>query len=257
MKLQFIGCGSAFTTKDFYQSNVLVTAKSGKKLLIDCGSDARFALAELKVGIEEIDAVYISHLHADHIGGLEWLAFCTYFNPKLKRPKLYMIQGLMEELWYHSLQGGLDSLEGKKANLTDYFDCCMLAGNGYFTWEEIRFTPIQTIHVMSGMSIMISFGLLIEEVKSQFPLIFFTSDTQYCPHQIMHFYESANIILQDCETGEFPSGVHAHILELKDLPVEVKRKMWLYHYQPNGPKDFKPQDWGFQGFVSKGQIFKT
>lgn len=46
MELQFIGCGSAFTTREFYQSNVLIT-KNEKRFLIDVGGDARHALEEL------------------------------------------------------------------------------------------------------------------------------------------------------------------------------------------------------------------
>lgn len=44
MELQFVGCGSAFTTKEYYQSNLLVK-KNGKNFLIDIGGDARFGLA--------------------------------------------------------------------------------------------------------------------------------------------------------------------------------------------------------------------
>jgi len=49
MKIKFIGVGSAFTTPDYYQPNILITARTGKKLLLDCGSDARFALAECNI----------------------------------------------------------------------------------------------------------------------------------------------------------------------------------------------------------------
>src|SRR5215813_8474415 len=71
MKLTFIGTGSAFTMDNF-QSNMLLE-DSGKRLLIDAGGDVRFALAKVGLGAKDIDALYISHLHADHIGGIEWL----------------------------------------------------------------------------------------------------------------------------------------------------------------------------------------
>jgi len=134
MKIQFIGCGSAFTSMEYYQSNVLVTAPSGKKLLIDCGGDARFALGELGITSNDIDAVYVSHLHKDHIGGMEWLAFTTYFNPGKERPLLYTVSGLMQPLWT-ALKGGLESLQGKMAHLTDYFDCKPVTINTFFEWE--------------------------------------------------------------------------------------------------------------------------
>ena len=42
--------------------------------------------------------------------------------------------------------------------------------------------------------------------------------------------------------------------ELDTLPAEIKKKMWLYHYQPGHLPDAKEH--GFQGFVKKGQVFE-
>jgi hypothetical protein len=40
---------------------------------------------------------------------------------------------------------------------------------------------------------------------------------------------------------------------LSALSAEIKRKMWLYHYQP-GPLPDAEKD-GFRGFVKRGQTF--
>lgn len=253
-KIQFIGVGSAFTTREYYQSNALVIAPSGKKLLIDCGTQAQFALEELGINNgnigREIDGVYISHLHADHIGSMEWLALVTYFNPSFQRPKLFAIQSLMSDLWNKSLRGGLETLEGKIANLTDYFECHPVRINNSFVWENIRFTPVQTVHVVSGMQIQHSYGLMIQEIGSDYK-VFLTTDTQFAPYQMRKFYDQSDLILHDCETAPFKSGVHAHYEDLNTLPEPVKAKMWLYHYQPE-PKQDSLGD-GFLGFLQKGQ----
>lgn len=288
--LQFAGVGSAFTTRDYYHSNVVVTGQSGKKLLIDCGSDARFSLGELGIVATDIDAVYISHLHADHVGGLEWLAFSNYFNPTTGRPKLFCNDSLMHDLWDQCLRGGLESIQGKVVTLTEYFDCKPVCNNDYFVWDGIHFTPIQTVHIMAGYYIKYSYGLIIREdltsptkcahcdfVGGACPdhkwmdranishlgrQIFFTTDTQFCPNQINDFYRDASIIFQDCETAPYYSGVHAHYDDLKTLPDAVKNKMWLYHYQPNPPQneyDGESHQYandGFAGFVQKGHTFE-
>ncbi len=257
LKIQFIGVGSAFTSRDYYQSNALVIADSGKKLLIDCGTHAQFALEELGINNanvgQKIDGVYISHLHADHIGSMEWLALVTYFNPNSPRPKLFAVQSLMSDLWNRSLRGGLETLEGKIANLTDYFDCRPVRINSSFVWENIRFTPVQTVHVVSGMMIQHSYGLIINEIGSG-KKVFFSTDTQFAPYQMRKFYDTCDLIFHDCETAPFKSGVHAHYEDLTTLPEEVKSKMWLYHYQPNPPQDSLAD--GFLGFVEKGQIIE-
>jgi len=82
--------------------------------------------------------------------------------------------------------------------------------------------------------------------------IFITTDTQFNPNQIMQFYRDADLIIQDCETSPFKSGVHAHYTELATLDESIKKKMWLTHYQ-DGKKANAQKD-GFKGYLNKGDI---
>lgn len=254
MELQFIGCGSAFTTREFYQSNVLVK-KNGKRFLIDVGGDARHALGELGLYAKDIDAFTLTHGHGDHCGGVEWLAFCRYFAPTLN-PELFGVGSLLLDIWNKSLAGGLESVEGKMLRLEDYFRVTSIRPNETFKWENIEFRPVQTVHVMNGFRIVESYGYFIRDLDSKNPesSVFFTGDTQFAPHQLTKFYEMADVILHDAETSPFKSGVHAHYSDLKGLPEATKKKMWLYHYQP-GEKPDAVAD-GFRGFVTKGQNFE-
>lgn len=258
--LKFAGCGSAGTTMEYWQSNILVQ-KNGKNFLIDAGDDTRHSLREA-IGMEnhnisqKLDGIYISHLHGDHIHGLEHIGFCTKFDPNQKTLDLYCVDQLINDLWHKSLKGGMETIEGKVAHLTDFFKCHSIPENKSFEWEGIKFTPMQTIHVMSGMTFQHSYGLLLQEHSGSSrpgPVVFITTDTQYAPKQLEHFYEKADLIFHDCSTA-FPDPVHAFYGDLATLPAEVKAKMWLYHYQPNPPQ--KPKEDGFRGFVTKGQEFK-
>jgi ribonuclease BN (tRNA processing enzyme) len=257
MKITFAGVGGAFTDQRYYQSNMFITAADGKRLMIDCGGDARFSFGEhgatnANIG-EWVDAVYISHLHADHIGGLEWLGFCTYFNPKVKRPTLFIVESLVDELW-DSLKGGMRSHEGKILRLDSFFDVKAIPPNEPFYWGGAHLQPVQTVHIMNGFTIVPSYGLMLHEMKKDNTPIFLTTDTQFCPRQIEKFYDMAEVIFHDCETYPFRSGVHAHYDDMKTLPEATKKKMWLYHYGPD-PKQDAVAD-GFQGFVAKGQEFE-
>lgn len=252
MKLTFLGTGSAFTVGDGnYQSNMLLEARSGRRLLIDCGSDIRFSLHEQGLKLADITDLYISHLHADHIGGLEGLAFSTFFAPGLARPRLFTSVSLVDDLWSRSLSGGLGSIEGHITNLDTYFDVQAIGRNGGFTWEGVYFQLVQVIHYMDGFNVVPSFGLMFQVNETK---IFLTTDTQHAPNQIGRFYDMADIIFQDCETAQYKSGVHAHYSELVTMPPQVKAKMWLYHYQPGARPDGVAD--GFAGFVQKGQVFE-
>lgn len=252
--LTFAGTGSAFTMDNFQSNAILETIddvnKEHRILLIDCGSDARFSLKEIGKSYADIHGVYISHLHADHIGGLEWLALSTYFNPKTHKPRLYISEKLVQPLW-DSLKGGLGTLQNKVANLQTFFYVKPIQKNKDFIFFGTPFTMVQVIHYYDGFESACSYGLIWKTPDGK--KIFYTSDTQHAPNQIKDFYASADIIFQDCETSPYPSGVHAHYDELKELKDEVRAKMWLYHYQDGELPDAKAD--GFSGFIEKGKQF--
>lgn len=247
MKITFLGSGSAFCLNN-YQSNILIEINN-KRLLFDCGSDIRWSLNEQSLSIKDIDAIYISHLHADHIGGLENVAFVNYFSGR--KIELFGNADIIKNLWDKSLSGGLESLQTIDANLYTYFNAEIVFMNGCFEFENQSFKLVQTIHVVADCSIVKSFGLLFEVNNKT---VFITSDTQYAPSQLKDFIKKSDIVFHDCETSDFESGVHAHYNDLKLLSEELKNKMWLYHYQDGELPDAQTD--GFQGFVKKGQVFE-
>ena len=253
MKLTFIGCGSASTTPDYWQSNLLVE-KNGQRFLIDFGCSMQFALQDLGLKPKDIGSYFFTHGHADHVGGVEDIAFGTHFIPGHPKPKLYGIGHMIPDLWAKSACYGLESIQGYINRLEDYFEIHPVQPNETFVWEKIEFRPVQTCHVMNGFKLMDSYGLLLRDFDdSSNTTVLFTGDTQFAPAQLTDFYNLADIIFHDCETAPFPSRVHAHYSDMRQLPDKYKNKMWLYHYQPN-PSQTPVED-GFQGFVTKGQSF--
>lgn len=253
MKITFIGTGSAFTVgSGNYHSNMLLQSSSGKNLLLDCGSDARLSLFELGFGYKDIHDVYVSHLHADHVGGLEWLAFSTKFSEEgLPKPLLHISEDLVDGLWEKVLSGGLSSLPEKKAKLSSYFSIDQIPVGHPFQWEGIEFYLIKTLHTMSDKIYQPCYGLLFAIHGKK---IFITTDTQFTPEFLQNTYEEADLIFHDCETAVIHSECHSHFSDLKTLDPKIKEKMWLYHYQPGPLPDARKL--GFKGFVKKGQSFE-
>lgn len=255
-RLTFLGSGSAGTVgdgdDDNWQSNLLLEdLNSDRKLLIDAGGDVRKSLWEArKLRTRDVTDIYITHPHGDHIHGLEGIAFDTKFIPGRTQTNLIVSKSFASDLWSKSLQLGLESLEGEIADIHTYFKLQTVGLKGRFEWQGIKFQMVQVVHIMNGYGIMPSFGLMF---KVNGITVFFTSDTQFAPNQMRKFEDQADLIFQDCETAPFMSGVHAHYSELKTQSPEIKKKKWLYHYQP-GPKPDAVAD-GFKGFVKKGQEF--
>lgn len=268
MKILVLGSGNAFSKKNFNQSFLL--EENGRKMMLDYGRTVPEALAHAKIKVTDIDDVYVSHLHGDHVGGLEDLAFSRYdwgARPQNFKdgagylanieggvgknhnyaPRLIANEKLLVELWDKTLRGGLESMEGFDATIGTFFEPIPIHSNKVFKWEGWDMQLVQQVHIMTGNVISNTYGVLMSQEGHK--TVYFTTDSQYCsPRQIEIFYKKADIVFQDCELigcdtikkeMKFMSGVHANFGQLSGwesansskLSADIKKKMILSHYQ--------------------------
>jgi ribonuclease BN (tRNA processing enzyme) len=269
-----------------FQSNFLLEFATENperpfRFMLDFGSDIRHSLmysANLDVG--SIDAWYCSHPHADHMGGIENISLMTFFNPVWRAHKkmwleqngwpnkaitdVLMLGGKMPEsskpqMWAHKevirelWAPGMATLQGlMEVNLKTYFNVIPMNSNiakkiqdGDREWKVYT---IESTHVVSGTSSMPSFGLMFE--CSDGKRVYFPTDTLFVvPPTMQSFYQMADVIYQDCETG-FKSGVHSHITDIERAPDEIKKKLYLYHYS----EEPKVQPGEYRGVLTTGEV---
>lgn len=258
MKIIFLGTGSFNSLRNF-QTNYIIQ-HNGRNLLFDCGQDIRFSLEYSGLSYRDIDAVYITHQHADHSGGLETLAFSSYFDPHKSKIKLFGETNLLVQLWLNTLYGGLNSLENKTMSLDDYFDVTYVdLEQKVFFWEDIEFTIVKTTHIINKHYIVPSFGLTFTDPESE-KTIFCTGDSQFNLKELNEFYNKSDIIIHDCECLPFCSGVHSNFIELSSLTKKIKNKIIGVHYQDSILSESEPdtisQNW-INNASSNGLRFAT
>ena len=142
LTLTFLGVGSAFAKRNFH-SNALIeawhTSADGQSepddtMLLDFGATGPLALHGLreKPGFEylsggpfvdytKVRRVFVTHQHADHIGGLEELAFMNVFVLADReagtafKPQMISAMNILVNLWDTSLKGGMSPMPGRYA----------------------------------------------------------------------------------------------------------------------------------------------
>jgi ribonuclease BN (tRNA processing enzyme) len=76
----FAGSGDAFGSGGRYQACIHLRAPDLAPVLLDCGATSLSALRARGLDPGEIGAVFVSHLHGDHFGGLPFLILDGQFT---------------------------------------------------------------------------------------------------------------------------------------------------------------------------------
>jgi len=94
LSVHFLGTGGAVPSARRNTASVLV-ARGGERLLFDCGEGTQRQM-QRSLGLVQIDEIYLTHFHADHVLGLPGL-LKTYDLTKRKRPlTIYGPRGLVD-----------------------------------------------------------------------------------------------------------------------------------------------------------------
>jgi ribonuclease BN (tRNA processing enzyme) len=87
MHVKFLGCGDAFGSGGRLNTCFLVK-REGASFLIDCGASAMISIRRFGVDPNGIAAIVLSHLHADHFGGLPAFILDAQLVSRRTRPLL-------------------------------------------------------------------------------------------------------------------------------------------------------------------------
>lgn len=262
LTLTFLGVGSAFAKRNL-QSNALVESWSTSPdsqsqpddvMLVDFGCTGPIALHELKdkpgfgylsrnrvVDYTKIQRIFVSHQHADHIGGLEELAFMNLFvlsdpdSGKTFKPQIIAPMDIMVNLWDTSLKGGMTPLPGRYALLQDYFFILALrtthdGHEPFHMSKRYRFEVFPTDHIRIQREYdWPSYGLLIADTQTD-ETVFFSGDSRFAFDTYGAAMTAAKMSFHDTQLSEQREPVHALLSELRSMPPDVKKKTFLYHY---------------------------
>lgn len=89
VSVHFVGSGDAFGSGGRFQTCILVrSARSSfwSSFLIDCGTSSLIALKAADIQPNEISAIFISHLHGDHFGGIPFFLLDAQLVSKRTEP---------------------------------------------------------------------------------------------------------------------------------------------------------------------------
>jgi len=228
LRLLPLGIGNAFSA--LYYSTCLALEADGCWLLIDCPHPIRKMMREASVSAAvdldapSVHAVVLTHLHADHISGVEGLAYYSRFFLKRKL-RLVAHPSVSEHLWSGHLAAAMrpeEPVPGQpetENRFEDFFDL-----HHVLEQRSLSSGPF-TISVHTATHSLPATAVLVEAAGRKFG---YSADTAYDP-RLIEWLSRADLIVHEANGGVF----HTPYQRLADLPSELRKKMRAVHF-PDG-----------------------
>jgi ribonuclease BN (tRNA processing enzyme) len=224
MKFIVLGSGTAIPHAQRSSSGFWLET-SGGSILLDCSASAVHRMAQENLDWANLDAVWISHFHLDHCGGVAPFLFGTKYAPQTQnRKKPLRIFGA----------------KGLK-NLIDSFD----KTNDYdllkqpFPVEIIEVEPLEKFEILPQIKAVAldtphtleSLAIHIRDVDDK--TFVYTSDTGF-DKSLGSFAGSVDLLVMECSFFKTkPVETHLELIEAMHLARYAKpKRMILTHLYP-------------------------
>lgn len=213
--LRFLGVGNAAAT-ELGSSSVVLERDGAPLLMVDCGQEALTAYVEHYQASP--GALFITHVHMDHVAGMERLFIRAYFDEALRgRLKLYVPVKVLPHLQSRVADYPGALAEGT-VNFWDSFQVIPVS-NGF--WHDgLWFDVFPARHHLPETS----YGL---RLRGSFV---YSGDTRPIPEMLAQHADSGETVIHDCALHGNPSHTGVADLE-REYPLDLQRRMVLYHYE--------------------------
>jgi ribonuclease Z len=241
IKVTLLGTGAPVPSIERFGPSILVDA-GGLKLLFDCGRGAGQRLWQLKVPLGQVNALFLTHLHSDHVVGIPdvWL---TGWIPAVygRRSVPFQVFGpggtkdMMENLikafvWDISTRRkeGNKADSGVMVNATDIEEG--------FVWEKngVKVTPFTVRHadfIDSALGYKIEYGghsvILSGDTRYSENLIRFAKGADLVVHEVAAANEQST---QNSDLVNQILGFHSSPEEAGRVFEQVKPKLAVYSH---------------------------
>jgi ribonuclease BN (tRNA processing enzyme) len=218
MKLYILGCGDAFGSGGRNQSGYLVEA-SDRFFLIDCGPTTLLAMKRAGFDPLRLDAIFLSHLHGDHFGGIPFFLI-EYLYQRTRCEPLYIAGPV-----------------GTKERVVDLFGL-MYGGTTVKELPPVKFSVLEPEKpaLVAGIEIMsfrvphqvreISLALKIGYDGKQ---ILFSGDSAWTDRFVAEA-QGVDLFLCECSFYDQGAGNHMRYLTLREhLPRFECKQIVLTH----------------------------
>jgi len=212
--LRFMGVGNASAVQ--LGSPMAVIERDGRPwLTIDCGGEGLTAFQAHYGQVPQ--AVFVTHVHLDHVAGFERLFVDAYFSPQRRgRIRVYGPASVVP-LLHKRVADYPNVLAEGGANFWDAFQL-IVVGDAF--WHDgVRLEVFPVRHHWPETA----YGLRLKGAVT------WSGDTRPIPEVLARYADDNELIAHDCGLHGNPSHTGVDDLE-REYTAELQARMMLYHY---------------------------
>ncbi len=184
-------------------------------LTIDCGGEGLTAF-QARYG-DMPRAVFITHVHLDHVAGMERLFVASYFDPARRGQVRLYVPAPLVPLLHQRIAGYPNVLAEGGANFWDAFQLVPVGEAFWHDGQRLEVFPVR--HHWPDTA----FGLRLRGS------VVWTGDTRPIPEMLARHADAGELIAHDCGLHGNPS--HSGIDDLeREYPPALLARCVLYHY---------------------------
>jgi ribonuclease BN (tRNA processing enzyme) len=222
MKLTIVGSGDAFGSGGRLQTCFHVAAPSGE-FLIDCGATSLIGMQRLGLDPDRVSAIFVSHLHGDHFGGLVWwLLHAHYVTERTAPLTVTGPVGIAARF-----RTAAEALFPGSTAIKRRFDMTFIEYEGGVPLKvgPVTVTPFEVRHPSGAPP----YALRLE---CDGRVIGFSGDTEWVEN-LLPAAAGADLFIAECFSFDIPAGYHMslRIIE-KNLDRLDARRVMLTHRGP-------------------------
>jgi len=219
MKLMITGCGDAFGSGG--RLNTCFHVRSGETgFLIDCGATALPSLKRAGFSTNDVDTIYISHLHGDHFGGLPFLLIDALFIAKRTKPLTLVGPAALEARFHIACEAMFPLVTENQREFDLIFE--PLSADKATKTGAVSVTPFEVKHYSGAPSYALRFAL---EDK----ILAFTGDSGWVD-TLIEAGRDADLYIMECYQYDKPLDMHLDYLTiLRHLDAINAKKVLLSH----------------------------
>lgn len=216
MRVVLLGVGEAF---DENHGNSSALARAEFNVLLDGGYAAPFQLRRYDASAELLEAVYISHAHADHYFGIPRLLVRMWEDKRARPLTLISQSAVIERVWRL-----MDfAYSGLRERLTFSVERLEVSQESDLKWREFRMRFAPGLHSVTNLAIRMDY---------QGTSFCYSGDGMFT-EQGRTLFSGADVVLHAAYSFE-PSPVHADIPRLISMAEECGiERLVLTHVQRN------------------------